>query len=76
MKGKGAFKGPLLNFFIIPVPLLALGRARVFFKGDGKRAVEGFYAEGVQNLSSESLNKLCLSLYYLAIAETGSRKRH
>jgi tetratricopeptide (TPR) repeat protein len=74
MNSSKALSGLLLNFFIISSVFCELNKAQGYFlKGDWKRAVEEFYAEGVQNLSPESLNKLALSLYYLGRYEEAKR---
>jgi len=74
MKRSRALRGLLLNFFIISSAFCELNKAHEYFiKGDWKRAVEEFYAEGVQNLSPEQLNNLALSLYYLGRYEDTKR---
>ena len=41
------------------------GARDYYLRGDWKRAVEGFYAAGLQNLSVEEVKELSMSLYFL-----------
>lgn len=64
------FIGALVGFLFVSKGLAQVERTDDYFaRGDWKRAVEGFHARGLQNLSGEELKRAALSLYFLKRSE-------